>query len=409
MLRGPYHFRPSRATARVPIEGVAVEPTRSRDRLGKLSETMQLRRHPDAMSVARQRARVGARHVNPWGDLRMKRSVWIAGLAAFVLASAGTAEAQTTLRLANWLPPSHALMKNVMVPYAKAIEEATEGRVTVQVLDAPLGPPPAHYEFAVNGVADITYGVHGYSPGRFKTVSIAEMPFLGDSSEAISVAYWRVYEEMLTAAGEQDDVKVLAVFTHGPGEIFTAGRDLSAEMPIEGAKIRVGGGIASDVAAALGAAPVQAPSSKSYELLSGGVADGILFPFESVTAFKLDEILDAGLVVPGGLYNTSFFVVMNKARWDALSDEDKAAIDSVSGEALARRAGKAWDVADAAGRADMDGKVALQDASDAQMAAFRKALKPVIDAKLEEAASAGIDAEAALAKLKSEIDAAARQ
>ena len=321
----------------------------------------------------------------------------------------GPADAQTTLRMANWLPPSHPLMKDVMVPYATAVEEATDGRVTVQILDAPLGPPPAHYDFAVNGIADITYGVHGYNPGRFKTISIAEMPFLGDSAEDVSVAYWRIYEKTLAAAGEADDVKVLAVFTHGPGEIFTEGLDLSADMPLEGTKIRVGGGIAGDVAAALGAAPVLAPSSKSYELLSGGVADGILFPFESVTFFKLDGLLDKGLTVPGGLYNTSFFVVMNKARWESLSDEDKAAIDGVSGEALARMAGQAWDAADAAGRAAMEGKIAVSEVNDAQLAAFREALQPVIDAKLAEAASAGIDAEAALDALKAEIEAVAAQ
>ncbi|WP_226577389.1 TRAP transporter substrate-binding protein [Acuticoccus sediminis] len=321
----------------------------------------------------------------------------------------GEASAQTTLRMANWLPPSHPLMKDVMVPYAAAIEKATDGRVTVQILDAPLGPPPAHYDFAVNGVADITYGVHGYNPGRFKTVSIAEMPFLGDSAEDISVAYWRIYEKMLAAAGKAKDVHVLAVFTHGPGEIFTEGVDLSAEMPLQGTKIRVGGGIAGDVAAALGAAPVLAPSSKSYELLSGGVADGILFPFESVTFFKLDSLLDAGLTVPGGLYNTSFFVVMNKARWESLSDEDKAAIDQVSGEALARMAGSAWDAADAAGRDAMKGHITLSAATDAQVDAFTKALQPVIDAKLAEASSTGIDAKAALEALKAEIAAVAAE
>ena len=273
----------------------------------------------------------------------ISRRALLAGAAALAftgVAFTGAASAETTLRMANWLPPSHPLMKDVMVPYAKSIEEATEGRVTVQILDAPLGPPPAHYEFAVNGVADITYGVHGYTPGRFKATQAAEVPFLGDSAEAASVGYWRTHEKLLSEADEHKDVHLLGVFTHGPGQIFTKGRDLAGENVMDGAKMRVGGGIVSEVAVALGATPVQAPSSKAYELLSGGVADGILFPFESVGFFKLDGILDKGLTVPGGLYNTSFFTVMNKAKWDGLSDEDKAAIDKVSGEALARLAGQ---------------------------------------------------------------------
>ncbi|HEV7368529.1 TRAP transporter substrate-binding protein [Arenibaculum sp.] len=322
--------------------------------------------------------------------------------------AASPATAQTQLRMANWLPPTHPLVQDVMLPYAEKVREATDGRVTIQLVGAPLGPPPAHYDFAVNGVADITYGVHGYTPGRFKTTVLAEVPFLGDSAEAISVGYWRTYEKMLAQAGEHDDVKVLAVFTHGPGHVFTKGRDLSSMEGVQGAKLRVGGGIAGDVASALGAVPVLAPSSQSYEMLAGGVADGILFPYESVTFFKLDGILDTGLVVPGGLYNTSFFVVMNKARWDALSDEDKKAIDGVSGEALARLAGQAWDAADAQGRAAMEGKVEFLDASQEQIDTISTALEPVVAAKLQEAAAAGIDAQAALDMLKAETAAASK-
>ena len=338
--------------------------------------------------------------------LHISRRTLLAGAAA--LAFAGAANAETTLRMASWLPPSHPLVKDVMVPYAESIKEATGGRVTVQILDAPLGPPPAHYEFAVNGVADITYGVHGYTPGRFKATQAAEVPFLGDSAEATSVAYWRTHEKLLSKADEHKDVKLLGVFTHGPGEIFTKGRDLSGENVMDGAKMRVGGGIVSEVAVALGATPVQAPASKAYELLSGGVADGILFPFESIGFFKLDGILDQGLTVPGGLYNTSFFTVMNSGKWDALSDEDKAAIDGVSGEALARLAGKAWDAADEVGKAGMEGKVTVTEASEAQMKLFEEKLAPVVDKAAATISETGIDGNEAIAMMRSETKAASQ-
>ncbi|MGF0537591.1 TRAP transporter substrate-binding protein [Agrobacterium sp. ES01] len=336
----------------------------------------------------------------------MKLSKFILPLAiAFgsSLASMSVARAETVLNMANWLPPSHPLMKDVMVPYAEAVKEATDGRVTINVLPAPLGPPAAHFDFAVNGVADITYGVQGYNPGRFKTTNLTEIPFLGDSAEANSVGYWRVFDKMLRKAGEYDQVKVLAVFTHGPGEIFAKGRDLSTMDGVDGAKLRVGGGIVGELVKGLGAVPVEGPSSKTYELLSSGVADGITFPFESVAFFKLIPMLDQALVVRGGLYNTSFFVVMNKAKWDALSDEDKTAIDSVSGEALARMAGKAWDKADADGKTAMEGKIKLIDASQEQMTAIKADLQPIIDAKLAEAAETGIDVTAAVDALKAEI------
>ncbi|WP_121063810.1 TRAP transporter substrate-binding protein [Chachezhania antarctica] len=323
--------------------------------------------------------------------------------AVLALGLAVPAAAETKLTVANWLPPSHPLVSEVIVPMTESIAEATGGNVVPTILPAPLGPPPAHFDFAVNGVADITFGVQGYSPGRFKTTNLAELPFLGDSAEAISVAYWNTWEEMLKGAGEYDDVKVLALFTHGPGEIFVKEGDLEGPDAIKGKKLRVGGGIVHEVATTLGAVPVEGPSSKAYELLSQGVADGILFPYESVNFFGLIPQLNKGLAVPGGLYNTSFYIVMNKAKWESLSAQDQKAINSVTGEALARVAGQMWDRADAKGKAAMDGKLEVATATDAQMEAWETALKPVIDAKMEELASTGIDADAALEHLKAGI------
>lgn len=336
--------------------------------------------------------------------MRLSRTLSSLVFAAVAsLALPGVSLAQTVLNMANWLPPSHPLMTAVMVPYAQAVEKATEGRVKINILPAPLGPPAAHFDFAVNGVADITYGVQGYNPGRFKTTNLTEIPFLGDSAEANSVGYWRVFDTMLRKAGEYDKVKVLGVFTHGPGEIFTKGLDLSSTDVIKGKKIRVGGGIVADLVKALGGVPVEGPSSKTYEIMSSGVADGITFPFESVAFFKLIPLLDSAFLVPGGLYNTSFFVVMNKAKWEGLSDADKAAIDSVSGEALARLAGKAWDAADAAGKQQMDGKIKMVTATPEQVDAIKAGLKDIVAAKLAEVASTGVDEKAAYEALKAEI------
>ncbi|WP_299818902.1 TRAP transporter substrate-binding protein [uncultured Jannaschia sp.] len=328
----------------------------------------------------------------------------IAALALAVLLTAPAA-AQTNLTVANWLPPSHPLVAEVIQPMTESIAEATGGAVTATILPAPLGPPPAHFDFAVNGVADITFGVQGYNPGRFRTTALAELPFLGDSAEAISVAYWRTFDAMLRDAGEYDDVHVLAVFAHGPGEVFVKDGDLSGPDALDGLKLRVGGGIVHEVVSALGAVPVEGPSSEAYQLLSQGVADGILFPYESVNFFGLIPQLSQGLAVPGGLYNTSFFIVMNRARWEALSPEQQAAIDGVTGEALARRAGRMWDRADAAGRAAMEGTLAIAPASPEQVAAWTAALTPLVNAKLAEVDEAGVDADAAFAMLRAEIEA----
>ena len=138
--------------------------------------------------------------------------------AQFAVSTAAYAE--TTLTLSNWLPPKHVIVAEMMVPWIKKVEQATEGRVKVKILPKPLGKPPAHFDIAREGTADLTYGIHGYQPGRFLLTSVAEMPFLGNDGANISVAYWRTYEKFMAKAGEHRDVKLLGLFTHGPGQIM---------------------------------------------------------------------------------------------------------------------------------------------------------------------------------------------
>lgn len=327
----------------------------------------------------------------------------LATSALALSALTATADAQdVTLRLSNWLPPSHPIVKDIVVPWAEDVAEATDGRVTVQILDAPLGPPPAHFDLAATGAADVTYAPHGYTPGRFGLTDIAELPLITPSSTALSVAYQRVFETMLADANEHQGVKVLSVWTHGPGHLFTTGADVTPLDEVEGLKIRVGGPLPSQLAEQMGMVPLQSPSTQTYEILSGGVADAIYFPYESITFFNLDSLVSKALRVEGGLYNTSFFMVMNQAKWDSLSDEDKAAIDSVSGEALARMAGQAWDMADAAGLEAMQDSVEFHDATEEETAQIRELAAPLYDTVRAKYEEKGIDFDAALDMLTSE-------
>ena len=328
----------------------------------------------------------------------------IVASALLALACAASASAQeVTLRLSNWLPPSHPVVKDIMVPWAAQVAEATEGRVAVQILDAPLGPPPAHFDLVASGAADLGFSAHSYTPGRFALTEIAELPFLTPSSEANSVALWNVWSQMLADKGEHAGVKVLGLFGHGPGHLFTTKRAVSPLDQLKGAKIRVAGAVTDQLVQGLDMVSVQAPSSESYELLANGVADGIVFPYESVPFFKLDGLVTNGLRVPGGLYNVSFFFVMNQARFDSLSEADRAAIEKVSGEALAHLAGKAWDTADAAGLAALEGKVAFHDADEAELAVIKGDADAIYDRVRQNYAAKGVDFDAALALFQAEL------
>jgi TRAP-type C4-dicarboxylate transport system substrate-binding protein len=327
----------------------------------------------------------------------------IIGLSAASMLMISVASAKTTLRLSNWIPPKHPIAADMIFPWAKKVEKASNGRIKVNILKKALGKPPAAFDLAKDGIADISWGVHGYTPGRFAVTQLVELPFLGDDAEALSVAYWRVHQKYLAAANEHSGVKLLGLMTHGPGHIYNSKRAINMPSDLEGLKIRVGGGVVSDVGKALNIVTMLKPATKSYEILSRGVADGIFFPKESIRSFKLSKVLKYATYVPGGLYNTSFFLVMSEKAWNKLSAEDQQAVMSVSGEEFAKLAGKGWNKADRAGVAAMqDAGMSLQTASSAMMAELRNKLSDIEAKVVARAKAKGIDGAAVLKMLRAE-------
>ncbi|MCP4295823.1 MAG: TRAP transporter substrate-binding protein, partial [Proteobacteria bacterium] len=265
---------------------------------------------------------------------------------SFILSSSAMAK---DLRLSSWLPPKHPIVANMIVPWIKNVNTITEGRVNIKILAKGLGHPKVHFDIAKDGLADVTYGVHGYQPGRFFMTKSVELPFFGDSAEATSVAYWRVHQKHLAKVNEHRGVQLLSVFTHGPGAIHNSKKDINSVADLKGMKFRVGGGIVADVTKSLGMIGLLKPASKNYEILSRGVADGTLLPLESLKSFRITKLVPHTTIVPGGLYNTSFFLVMNRNTFKSFSMKDQEGVMRVSGEAFARLSGRAWDAADKVG------------------------------------------------------------
>ena len=208
-----------------------------------------------------------------------------------------------------------------------------------------MSAPPGTFDAVRDGLADISFTVDGYTPGRFVFTQMAEFPFLGDNSMATSVAYQRVYNKHFAPLGEHRGVKVLGVFTHGPGIIFNSKKPVNSIADGASLKWRIGGGNINELTKLMGWNTTLKPATEAFELLSTGVMDGTLFPDESVASFKLSMIKHA-TIMPGGLYNTSFVFMMNPAKYNALSAQDKAVVDKLSGEYAARLFGAGWDKVD---------------------------------------------------------------
>jgi TRAP-type C4-dicarboxylate transport system substrate-binding protein len=315
------------------------------------------------------------------------------------------AGAQVVLNASSWVPPAHPITATILVPLCEDIAKVTSGRVKCNVLPKAPVAPPQTFDAIANGVVDLSFTSHGYTPGRFALTEAAEFPFMGDTAEVTAVAYQRIYERMLAKADEHRGVVVLSVFTHGPGEIYNARHAINTLKDFDGLKIRVGGGVVTDVAKALGTVPILKPAPESYELLSSGVVDGVFFPKESPLSFKFIPLIKYVTLVPGGLYNTSFVWMANPAKWNSIPEADRKLIAPLLGEALARRSGRAWDAADAKGLAAMqEAKLAIATASPQLVAEIRAKTSGLEREWVEKKARPkGVDGAAALAALRAEI------
>ena len=333
--------------------------------------------------------------------LSMRRVAIAAMLVVGV--AAPPAPAQTTLTMSSWVSPQHHLTATVLQGWAAEVEKATNGRVKFTMLPKHPSAPPGTFDAVREGLVDLSYVTASYTPARHILPLMPELPGAGETSLVNSVAYSRIHWKYFHKVGEYKGVKLLGVFTHGPGQMFTK-KPVNGIGDVQGLKIRTGGGVAEAVAKALGASAFVKPAPESYELLKSGVADGVFFPMESIVSFKLETVLEQATLFPGGMYSSAFGFFMNEDKWNKLPRADQEAIEKISGEHIARLAGKSWDEADAWGlEALKKSGVKIVNASPELAAEVKKRSAPIVDDWIKQASAKGVDAARILAEFREEL------
>ncbi|MBT5415703.1 MAG: C4-dicarboxylate ABC transporter, partial [Rhodospirillaceae bacterium] len=102
----------------------------------------------------------------------------LGGAAALLFAGlAGTANAQEfRLKLHHFLSPLSHGQVGMLVPWVKAIEEQSQGRIKIDIFPSMQlgGSPPQLIDQARDGVVDIVWTLPGYTPGRFTLTEVFE-------------------------------------------------------------------------------------------------------------------------------------------------------------------------------------------------------------------------------------------
>jgi TRAP-type C4-dicarboxylate transport system substrate-binding protein len=325
----------------------------------------------------------------------------LAGVVGAALAT--PAAAQTTLTFSSWVPPTHHLTI-WQVNWAADVEKATGGRVKFQSLPKAPAAPPGTFDAVRDGLMDMSYVTASYTPARHALPLIAELPGAGATAEINSVAFSRIHWKYFHKVGEYNGVKLISVFTHGPGQMFNTKRAINSLADLKGMKIRTGGGIAEKFGNLLGASAFVKPAPESFELLNSGVADGVFFPLESIVSFKLDTVLKHATIFPGGFYSSSFGFFMNQDKWNKLAKQDQAIIEKHGFEYAARSNGKSWDTADQKGLEGLKkAGVAINSANPAFVKEVMAKAKALADDWIKAANAKGVDGAKVLAEFRAEL------
>jgi TRAP-type C4-dicarboxylate transport system substrate-binding protein len=198
---------------------------------------------------------------------------------------------------------------------------------------------------------------------------------------------------------------VLLLHVHGGSLFMTRDMAITKVSDLEGRKIRTATRVGGWFLKSLGAVPIGAPVPQVPQMMSKGVIDGAMLPYEIAPALKMQELASNFSTLAGDQtrMNTSLFsLLMNKDSYAKLPPDLKKVIDDLSGRNIAEWAGQNWAEIEESGRKVMasQSKNKFHVIPAAEVAKMKAAAKPTIDRWLAEMKDKGHDGEKMLAEAR---------
>ena len=310
-------------------------------------------------------------------------------IPAMILGGVVSSNAATiNLTYSNFFPPSH-IQSKLAAAWCKEVEKRTGGKVKITYYPGQtLTKAKNCYDGVVNGLSDLGMSVLGYTRGRFPVMEAVDLPMGYTSGKMTNKVVNAVYNKFKPK--EFNDTKVMYFTACGPGLLFTKSKPVKKLEDLKGMKIR-GHGTTAALIKALGGVPVAMPMPELYQALQKGVVEGAFYPMEVNKGWKMAEQVKYGTLAYSCAFTSSFFVVMNKKKWNALPDDVKKTIETINKEWIVKHAA-AWDSSDEEGRKFLlskGGKLFKLSPDEAKR--WKEASKPVIAAYIAKMKKKGIN------------------
>jgi TRAP-type C4-dicarboxylate transport system substrate-binding protein len=172
---------------------------------------------------------------------------------------------------------------------------------------------------------------------------------------------------------------------------------------IKGMKIRPADATIANFVTQLGGTNVQSSAPEVRDIIERGVADGVFFPAGSLVLFGVDKVTKYHIDAP--MYVTTFVIVMNKDKYNEMSDRQKKAIDDNCSTEWAGKIGAHWGEFEDAGVAKIKAEPGQEvyKLTPEQTALWKKAADPLFKTWEDNVKKTGVDPDAAMTELKADL------
>jgi TRAP-type C4-dicarboxylate transport system substrate-binding protein len=271
----------------------------------------------------------------------------LAGATALAVPNVARSQTVYNLKLGHFISPQH-IMSVYLQKWVEELKEKSNGRLNITIFPAnTMGPVQNYADYARTGVADITWFLHGATPGRFPLTELIQLPYMVGSAE-IGTKVLNDPEVLKLLEPEYQGVKILYLLTHQPGGLHTSSKPVRTVDDIKGLRIRFASVTIKSFIAALGGTPVGVPPSGIADALQKNTIDGCFVDYGGAhTAFRLGGLVKYTTEMYS--YVSSFGVVMNPNSFNNLPPDLQKMIEETTRPRI-EQVGKLWDSADAPGK-----------------------------------------------------------
>ena len=264
----------------------------------------------------------------------MKRKVLSFLLVAFVLGLAcsvstyAQTQAPIKLKFSNFQPITFSATP-LIGQFCEEIKKRTNGRVEITYYaGGTLTTATKVYDGIVNRVSDMGNTHTAYNRGRFPISEMLDLPVGYTSGFVCTHVKHDFYKKFKLQ--EWNEVHVLYFWSPGPQIFATSKKPFSKVEDLKGLKFR-GMGRPADTIKAVGAVPVALEMGDAYDAAQRGLLDGMFETMETWKGFRLGDVIKyAGLTQQATGLVYTFYVAMNKDKWDALPGDIKKIFDETA-------------------------------------------------------------------------------